>query len=653
MTIYSVIYKVSNGTHERIDLATANSQFQADSFLIGASSPVTLTKAIFSNLINLQNGSDFSVGTNSHTHDGRYYTQSQLNSAVTTTGSSLIGDNNNYTNFTPTASNVKGALAGIDAALATVGISNFSDSVFRVHNNADATKIINFSVANVATATTRTITFPNFNVDLGGLLNQNIASGAAIALNKLSALTANRALISDGSGFISASATTNTEISYVAGVTSAIQTQIDGKLSLSGGTMTGVLNMGGFKITSLGSPTLANDAVTKAYVDAMSAGNDFQPDINDYVANATTTAPGTGLPAASTGQRYILASGTGSLNVAWGTITGVGNNDIVQYNGTAWVVAYDVSVQGEGALTWNQASDYFMKWDGTNWTEYGGLSGVTAGIGLSKTGNVLDVNLGAGIVELPTDGVGIDLYTTSGMFLTSDGTTPSTASNAQLSLLLDGSTLSKSSSGLKIAATGVTATELASDAVTTAKILNLNVTQGKIAAGAINDSKIDNTSNLYKNITVTQLGAHDAVHYHNVTQFDTLTAGESFATGIYFCYMADAAGSARVFKATNDRSVSDKYEVFVAVEITTGTIATAGTISTAAGDDIYLGGVITYGSAQITAAQVGLPVFLGTGGSFTLTAPAVDTTPNLAVVRLGHFISTTQLVFDPQVVARS
>jgi hypothetical protein len=56
-------------------------------------------------------------------------------------------------------------------------------------------------------------------------------------------LTASRALVSDGSGKIAASgSTTATEIGYVAGVTSAIQTQLNSKLNLSGGTLTGPLS---------------------------------------------------------------------------------------------------------------------------------------------------------------------------------------------------------------------------------------------------------------------------------------------------------------------------------------------------------------------------------------------------------------------------
>lgn len=66
------------------------------------------------------------------------------------------------------------------------------------------------------------------------IVNADIASGAAIALNKLAALTNhNRALQSDGSGFISESAVTSTELGYLSGVTSAIQTQLNGKASTS------------------------------------------------------------------------------------------------------------------------------------------------------------------------------------------------------------------------------------------------------------------------------------------------------------------------------------------------------------------------------------------------------------------------------------
>lgn len=61
--------------------------------------------------------------------------------------------------------------------------------------------------------------------------NADVNPSAAIALTKLAALTNARALASDGSGFISVSAVTATELGYLSGVTSAIQTQLNGKQS--------------------------------------------------------------------------------------------------------------------------------------------------------------------------------------------------------------------------------------------------------------------------------------------------------------------------------------------------------------------------------------------------------------------------------------
>ena len=100
--------------------------------------------------------------------------------------------------------------------------------------------------------------------------------------------------------------------------------------------------------------------------------------------------------------------------------------------------------------TYNQATH------GTNgdnkWVAFGGATAVQAGTGLSYSGNLLNVNLGAGIVENPSDEVGLDLYNVSSnpLILTTNGTTRSTATSAQLALLLDGDTLLAGANGLKV-----------------------------------------------------------------------------------------------------------------------------------------------------------------------------------------------------------
>jgi len=101
---------------------------------------------------------------------------------------------------------------------------------------ASATDTITLNIDSTVATLVGTQTFTNKTIDADGtgnsitnIENANIKAAAAIAVNKLAATTVSRALVSDGSGFVSAATTTSTEIGYVNGVTSAIQTQITAK----------------------------------------------------------------------------------------------------------------------------------------------------------------------------------------------------------------------------------------------------------------------------------------------------------------------------------------------------------------------------------------------------------------------------------------
>jgi hypothetical protein len=62
---------------------------------------------------------------------------------------------------------------------------------------------------------------------------------------------------------------------------------------------------------------------------------DYLADVNALVADASTEAPGVGLTPQAVGDRYILIANAGSLHANWKTISGVGNNDIVECFGSA------------------------------------------------------------------------------------------------------------------------------------------------------------------------------------------------------------------------------------------------------------------------------------------------------------------------------
>lgn len=78
---------------------------------------------------------------------------------------------------------------------------------------------------------------------LGTPSSGTLTSCTGLPLAGLVATTVSRALVSDGSGVISPATTTSTEIGYVNGVTSAIQTQINTKSPIASPTFTGTVTL--------------------------------------------------------------------------------------------------------------------------------------------------------------------------------------------------------------------------------------------------------------------------------------------------------------------------------------------------------------------------------------------------------------------------
>ncbi len=97
---------------------------------------------------------------------------------------------------------------------------------------------------------------------------------------------------------------------------------------------------------------------------------------------------------------------------------------------------------------------YLYSGDDNEWVTISGPGAIGAGVGLYYTGTVLNVALGAGVAELPSDEVGLDLESGKAVQLTS------TATGGLLTFVLDGATMDQSGAGLKIADGGVTETQL-------------------------------------------------------------------------------------------------------------------------------------------------------------------------------------------------
>jgi hypothetical protein len=143
--------------------------------------------------------------------------------------------------------------------------------------------------------------------------NGKIATNAAIALSKLGTTTASRALQTGAGGAIEVSAVTTTELGYLTGVTSNIQSQLN----------------------------------------AINSGYARRKKVINIVDN--TQAP----PTEVSGDRYILDN-TGASHADW---DGAAGNSIVEFNGTSWVA----TTPTEGWVVYNDADnkDYLFVDDGT------------------------------------------------------------------------------------------------------------------------------------------------------------------------------------------------------------------------------------------------------------------------------------------------
>ena len=244
-------------------------------------------------------------------------------------------------------------------------------------------------------------------------------------------------------------------------------------VDVTGDTMTGDLAMGTNLITGLGAPVSANDAANKSYVDALTAGLTWK---NSAIVASTANidlATGTLLTVDGVllvaGDRVVVKDQTVTADNgvyiaavgAWARATDFDEISPIDEINSAAIFVQQGSTTADTGWTVTTNVDT-LGTDSLVFTQFTGASGVGDGVGLSKSGNTLNINMGAGVVALPGDEVGIDLYTDGGLILTDSlNGSASVLTAAKLQVLLDGSTLSMSATGVKVAASGVTSNELA------------------------------------------------------------------------------------------------------------------------------------------------------------------------------------------------
>lgn len=628
MADISILLRLVNGLPRNVDLSS--NALVVGSLKIGASE---LTSTILANLIALQDGSDFANGTNAHTHDGRYFTETELGSATGVSGSDLIGDENTYSNFTPSAATVKGALEGIDDALAAtadekVGVSaadttpGYLAAKIQVDNGSNSTNPLEESIQSPGGDEIFRVRFDQSKVDHGSLAG-------------------------------------------LADDDHTIYIKADGTRAFSGDQ-----SMGGNQLTNVGAPIAGTDAVNKDYVEAIANGlkpkeavrvsSQGDVDISDEledgdIIDGITLATGDRvLLRAQTapeenGIYVVVASGAASRSADFDSLT-----PIDEIN-RSMIPVQEGSDAGKVFVQFGNVA--VLDTDPIEFTAYDPVGGIIGGDMITKTGSTLSV----------------DLSSDAGLESSNPGNVA-----GQLRVKLNGATLDRSSSGLKVSDLGIGTGQLADDSVDKDKIhsnvagnglgqngdgsLEVNVDNSSIEintdslrvkasgitnamlAGSIDDSKLNTitTSNKVSGSAV-QLNSNGTINnstglrvdHSPAVQMDGEVAGESFAADTTFAvrYALSGETAGRLYKADKDASVSDKMHVV-------GFIQSGSALSAADPANLIDSKIITLAASDspFSAGDIGKPVYLQSSGAFSVTVPSGS---NVASAIIGIVRSTT------------
>jgi len=389
-------------------------------------------------------------------------------------------------------------------------------------------------------------------------------------------------------------------------------------------------SMGGNRLTNLAAPTAGTDAATKTYVDNAIEG------VKPKEAVRVATTGNITLSGLQTIDSVALAAGD---RVLVKDQTAQAQNGIYVVSTGAWTRATDFDqltpineIKGAYVAVSQGATHAGQVWicnsnpttlntDPITFVYFNSIATLNGGNGINITGTTIDVD---------HDGQGLQFVAN------------------QLALELDGTTLSKSATGLKVADAGITATQLATDSVITSKIQNGAVNESKLAATVAGNGL---TGGAGSPLAVgapadnsIQVNANDIAVNSAPLIRRTMVAGEAFAANTTWLVRLAKNGetAGRIYKANINASTNDNFYV-IGVAYTT-TPAVAGDNMTV----IMLGEhTLQSADAVFPAADIGKPVFLNASGGFSVTAPS---NINEAVVRVGIVQNTNSIWVQPAVV---
>ncbi len=325
---------------------------------------------------------------------------------------------------------------------------------------------------------------------------------------------ADNAIVTDA---ISAGAITSAKLGASSVVTAALN---NAAVTSAKADLTGTWDFGSGTIRVPAVPSHANDAVAKSYLDGIVGGGVFwkEPAVTASTGNINLANPGTdtfdGIQLTS-GQRLLVKdqstasqNGVYDFNGSGSALTRSSDaNAASELNGLAIFVKSGSSSADQGFIQTNEIAN--LGSDNVTFVQFTGLGQITAGPGLTKSGNTLSANAGAGIAivsdEIRADlGAGLEDDGSGSIRVKTDGATTQLNGSGQVIVkalgvdsaqLKDGAVLETklgngSISSAKLQANAVNSNAIAAGAVDETKLANLAVTEGKLANNAVTAQKI-------------------------------------------------------------------------------------------------------------------------------------------------------------------